>query len=364
MVQRAIRSAAVWYLYFPQLWVLKKIGPRPAILLTRAFAYAHWLMTLLGTEARTRRAMRHAFPDMSRRELSTHLRRHLIVKYQNFVEWHLYGTPRGKKFVRETYPLPEEGRRKLEEVLSKNRGVVALVFHYGFGKMTWAALNEVGYDTYQHLFRGATYAGSVYPWVAKAALDAQTRSDEDSGLGIIYQRPNLTYVRLVRQLRKNQIVGMAADGMMGTEFVDAPFLDGTMPYPTGAARAASATRTEIVPIFILPKGLFGHEIFVESSIPAPSAAPESVAEAVKAYVAVLDKYVRAFPYAWWTWRRLEWSRRGDGTVQYLARALSTEEGMWHEAMGTTPERKLRREEEGAAGSDPSAGSDLVGTRTS
>ena len=362
MVQRAIRSAAVWYLYFPQLWMLKRIGPRPAILLTRAFAYAHWMMTLAGIEGRTRRAMRRAFPAMSNGELNRQLLRHLIVKYQNFVEWHLYGTPRGKKFVAETYRLPEEGRRKLEDVLSRKRGVLALVFHYGFGKMTWAGLNEAGYTTYQHLFRGATYAGSTYPWVAKAALEAQTRSDRDSGLGIIYQRPNLTYVLLVRHLRRNEIVGMAADGMMGTEFVDAPFLDGTMPYPTGAARAASATGTEIVPIFILPKGVFGHEIFVESSIPAPTSSPESVAEAVKAYVAVLDRYVRRHPYAWWTWRRLDASRGDDGKVRWLAHALTTEEGMWHEALGSTPERK--REEKDAAPDGRPAGSGVLETRTS
>jgi lauroyl/myristoyl acyltransferase len=346
MIQKAIRSAAVWYLYFPQLWVLKKIGPRPAIILARAFALVHWVMMLLGTEARTRKAMRRAFPDMSRAELRRQLRKHLIVKYQNFVEWHLYGTPRGKKFVAETYRLPEEGRRRLEDVLSRKRGVLALVFHYGFGKMTWPALNEAGYTTYQHLFRGATYAGSTFPWVAKAALDAQTKSDRDSGLGIIYQRPNLTYVLLVRHLRRNEIVGMAADGMMGTEFVDAPFLDGTMPYPTGAARAAASAGTEIVPIFILPAGVFGHEMFVERSIPAPSTSPESIAEAVKAYVAALDRYVREYPYAWWTWRRLDRTRGDDGTVRYLARALTTEEGMWHEAMGSVPERKLREEKSG------------------
>lgn len=339
MILRAIRSAAVWYIYFPHLAILRKIGPRAALLLTRAFAYLHWTLTLVGYEARTRRAMQHAFPEMSSAELRRQIRKHLIVKYQNFVEWHLYGTPGGKRFVAETYRLPEEAKRKIEEVRAKGRGVVALVFHYGFSKMTWPAFNEAGYDTYQHLFRGATYAGSTFPWVARAALDAQTRSDKESGLGVIYQRPNLTYVVLVRHLRRNEIIGMAADGMMGTEFVDAPFLDGTMPYPTGAARAAMMTGTDIVPIFVLPKGLFGHEIFVEASIPAPTSAPESIATCVRAYVAVLDKYVRMYPWAWWTWRRLEWKQRSDGSTEYVARALPTEEAMWHDSLGTQPERK-------------------------
>jgi lauroyl/myristoyl acyltransferase len=318
------------------------MGPRPALLFTRLFANLHWLLTLVGYEASTRRAMRHAFPEMSSGEVSRQLRKHLIVKYQNFVEWHLYSTPRGKRFVAQTYRLPEEAKRRIEEVRAKGRGVVALVFHYGFSKMTWPAFHAAGYDTYQHLFRGATYAGSTFPWVAKAALDAQTRSDKDSGLGVIYQRPNLTYVVLVRHLRRNEIIGMAADGMMGTEFVDAPFLDGTMPYPTGAARAASQTGTDIVPIFVLPKGLFGHEIFVEASIPAPTSSPDSVATCVKAYVAVLDKYVRLYPWAWWTWRRLEWTRQSDGSTQYVARALQAEEGMWHDSMGTQPERKAKQ----------------------
>lgn len=357
MILRAIRSVAVWYLYFPQLWLLKKIGPRPAIVLTRAVAYLHWLLTLVGYEGRTRRAMAQAFPNMTASELRGQLRKHLVVKYQNFVEWHLYGTPRGKRFVEQTYRLPEEGKRRLDEVLSRKRGIVALVFHYGFSKMTWPALHAAGYDTYQHLFRGATYANTTFPWIAKAALEAQTRSDKDSGLGIIYQRPNLTYVLLVRHLRRNEIIGMAADGMMGTEFVDAAFLDGTMTYPTGAARAASQTGTEILPIFVLPKGLFGHEIFVESSIKAPDSSPESVAAAVNAYVAVLDAYVRKYPFAWWTWRRLESSRKADGSTAYVARALPTEQAMWHDALGSTPERKRSETDE------PRQDADVVGSRT-
>jgi KDO2-lipid IV(A) lauroyltransferase len=363
MILRAIRSAAVWYLYFPHLALLRRIGPRAAVVLTRIFAYLHWAATLLGSGGRTLKAMRMAFPEAGELELRRMHHRHLVVKYQAFVEWHLFGTQRGRKFVAQTYHLDDEGRSRLDGALAKGHGVVALVFHYGLPKMTWAALDSIGHVTYQHLFRGTNYAGATFPWVARAALEAQARSDKQSGLGVIYQRPNLTYVLLVRQLKKNSIIGMAADGMMGNEFVTVPFLGGTMEFPTGPARVAASTGADIVPFFVLPDGLWGHRIFVEPSIPVPDASLSTIETCVRAYGGVLDKYVRLYPWAWWTWRRLQWTRRGDGSIHYVAKPLSTEE-TYHDELGTKPQRAA----ESSAGSETQPaeerGAGLVGSRTS
>ena len=244
MLSRLVKSACIWYVYFPHLTMLRWVGPRAALLFTRGVAWIHWLLTLVGGHGTARRAMTAALPGLWHRAWRSgrSLRRYLAVKHQRFVEWYLfYPTARGRRFVARTY-RDVDGREHLDAALAEGNGVVLLVFHFGMAKMVFPALQALGYDNYHHVFRGATYADETFAPVAKAAMDALATSEEQSGLKVIYHRPNYTFATMVRHLRNGAIVGMNGDGMMGTEFVTLPFLGGTMPFPTGPARLSGEVR--------------------------------------------------------------------------------------------------------------------------
>ena len=128
MVQRAIRSAAVWYLYFPQ--AVDAEEDRSA---TGHPADARVRLGALGALARRDRGP-HPKGDAAR--LPPHAGRRaqpsdppsLHREYQNFVEWHLYGTPRGKKSPSRRRTAPggreEEARgRAVEEARRPRPGV-------------------------------------------------------------------------------------------------------------------------------------------------------------------------------------------------------------------------------------------------
>lgn len=331
MLARLVKSFCIWYLYVPHLAFLRLIGPRAALLLTHFFSLLHWLAIMAGSDKRARRAIAAAYPQFRcDASLGTILRRYVFLKHQRFVEWYLYPTPRGRQFVRETY-ANFEGREHLDQALAGGKGVVVLMFHYGMGKMIFAALQELGYKNHHHVFRGMTYAGETTGYVAKKALDTFVKSEENSGLSIIYHKPFLAFTQMARVLRKNEVLGMNGDGMMGTDFVDAPFLGGEMPFPTGPARMAAQSGAPIVSIYALPDGWWGHKLVAHPPIWCKADKPEAVAACVREYVALLDDYTKRYPWAWWTWRRLALEPTADGRMRYKAIALAQEDGSYHTA---------------------------------
>lgn len=329
---RLIRSFCVWYLYVPHMAFLRLIGPRAAIVLARFFAFVQWLAMLAGGDRRTRAAFRRAQPTFTCREsLAGILLNYVIQKHQRFVEWYLYPTPAGRAYVKSSYRL--EGKEHLDAALAEGKGVVVLMFHYGMGKMVFAALQELGYRNHHHVFRGMTYAKHTTGYVARKALETFVASEKASGLSIVYHRPFFAFTSMARLLRKNEIVGMNGDGMMGTEFVEVPFLNGTMPFPTGPARMAAQTGAPIVSIYALPNGWFSHRLIAHPAIRCAKDTPELVEQCVREYTGLLDEYTRRYPWAWWTWRRLEVSPGADGRPRYVAHALAQEEGSYHTAEG-------------------------------
>ncbi len=336
MFKRLITTFCVWYVYFPHLGLLRLLGPRAALLLTRGVAFVHWLMTFAGGHRRARRAMARAVPAFRGGASTAHvLRRYLEVKHQKFVEWYLYPTPRGRKFVERTYQNVE-GLEHLERARAAGQGTIVLVFHFGMAKMVWPALKALGYDNHHHVFRGATYAEETFASVAKATRDALARSEEQSGLGVIYHRPYYTFAAMVRHLRNNHVVGMNGDGMMGTEFADLPFLGGTMPFPTGPARLAAKTGAPILSVYALHEGLYRHRLIVHPPVYCREDTREAADATVARYVALLEEYVRRYPWAWWTWRRLHVEEAEAGRARYTAKALVAEEGTYHAPAFSAP----------------------------
>jgi KDO2-lipid IV(A) lauroyltransferase len=335
MIVRLVRSAAVLYLYFPHRTLLRLAGPRAALLLARPLAALHWVLALLGAERKLKRAMCMALarsqPGLPSLRTIWH---YVLLRQQRFIEWHLCPTARGRRWVARTY-RHVEGREHIDRALADGRGAIVLVFHFGLSKMVWPVLQELGYDNYHHVFRGETYAGRTSKWVARAAMRRMAASEGESGLKIIYHRPSFAFETMVRLLRRNQLVGINGDGMMGVEFVEVPFLDGRMAFPTGPARMAAYTGAPILPVFCLPSGLNDHRLFIHPPVLCPDDRPAALRECIEACVRLLEDYTRRHPWAWWTWRRLEVEQGTDGRAVLRARGLSTRNGWSCEVGGSS-----------------------------
>ncbi len=319
MIREFFKSAVIWFVYFPHGALLRLIGPRCAVLYMRGLTFIYWLFTFVGAAKRIRQAMARVLPEI-RPDLrvSTVLRKHLVVKHQFFTEWHLYPTPRGRRFVEQTY-RNFEGREHLDAVLARGRGAIILSHHFGMFRMTTPALKAHGYDTHTLVLRGTTYAGQTYGSVAQAVTGKRESVDETSGLNVIYLRPAAAFRTMVRLLNRNGIVALASDAMTGTHFVRAPFLGGTMLFPTGPARLAAGTGAGIVPTFTMLDGLTRHRMIAHPPIYCEDKSSDVVERTVLAYVKLMEEYTRTYPWAWWTWRRLEIEKDADGRVRFEVR---------------------------------------------
>lgn len=324
MLGKTVRTIAVGYLYFPHVWLIRGLGPRCAVLLSRFLAWGYWLGTLIGAERRTRRALEATQPRLeSQLPLSTIMRRYLETKLQNFAEWHVYPTKRGRRYVEQTYATID-GREHLDAARSEGRGVILLYFHFGLIKMAFPALKAHGFDVAQHLHRAKTYSGSTFDWMAKAAVRRLEAEDEASGLKHFYHRPIQSFVTLARYLRKGGLLGINADGMMGDQFVEVPFLGGTIELPAGPAQLAAQSGAPVVPMFVLNEGMYRHRLVLLEPIDLRDRTPEAIGEATAAFAAILDQFVRKYPWAWWTWRRLRLERKDNGEIRFRVQPLRAE----------------------------------------
>ena len=339
MLRKWISSCCIWYLYVPHLYFLRFIGPYPAVLVSRLTAMAHEISTYFGSQRRTRLAIGRAFGSFrSNVNQRTILRRYLVSQHQRFVEWYLYPTRRGRRFVEQTYQ-DVTGIEHVDVALAQGRGVIILVFHFGMAKMMWPALKSLGYESYQHVFRGATFAGKTFGPVARLAMKVLADTERNSGLNMVYHRPFFTLEQLYRLLRRNQIVGMNGDGMMGSDFITLPFLGGTMQFPRGPARLAARAGAQIIPAYAIPSGFGGHSLIFHPPLSCSQDKPEQVDQCVKRYVEILEDYVRSYPWEWWTWRRLDVGETEEGQAVYNARALGAGDGSYH-APQTTGQRRV------------------------
>lgn len=321
MLARFARSMGVAYLYFPHLWLIRRVGPRIATLLNRPLVWAMWLATFLGAHRRTRANIKALHTQLTcDATVNTVLRRYLIIKSQNFIEWFCYTTPRGRKYLRDTY-TQIEGREHLDAALAEQRGVILLTFHFGMVRTAFAMLAALGYDICEHVARRTTYAGKTYDSIAVAAREKVAEVDNQSEFRHIYHRPLQSFAVMFRQLRKGGIVAVNGDGMTGDQFVTTPFLGGTIGLPAGPAQLAARSGAVVIPIFTLYEGLFRHRIVIHPGMDVPGNSQEDIEQATVEYSRLLEGYVRRYPWAWWTWRRLRREQTSGDALQLKIETL-------------------------------------------
>jgi KDO2-lipid IV(A) lauroyltransferase len=247
--------------------------------------------------------------------IATALRRHYALKQQFFVERQLFATARGRRFVARTY-RNVEGREHLETARAAGRGVVIVSYHFDVCRMMYLALKELGYENYHHMIRETIHSGQAYGFIGRALVNKKTRDDAAGGVKIIYHQPGATFEIIAKLLQQGAIVGIAGDGMAGARFIEVPFLNGTLAFPTGPARLAARTGAPLVPAVCLLEGVFSHRVILYPPIYCQENSPASIEAAVRVYAGLLEEYVRRYPWSWWAWRRLRVREEPDGKIRF------------------------------------------------
>lgn len=305
-------SCGVLYLYGPHMWLIRLLGHRWGMRWARLLARAHYLSSYLGVNRQLIRKFERLQPhfacEIDARRI---LRKHLEVKHLSFAKWRLSTSDRARRQIFDARSV--KGQHYLEEAHAHGKGVILIVYHHGMYKLTqrWIAdlleQEPALQDSYiyQATYVSAHYSNQTLGPVARFALRDTVCTVEKSGLKRIYLQPNPKPLPIVRTLRGKHIVGLAADGVLSADFIEVPFLDGTLALPSGWARLAALSSAPVVSCFHTSDDQDRHHLECHEPILLSDRSDESVKEAVAKCARQLEGHIRERPWDWHIWHRIK-----------------------------------------------------------
>ncbi len=328
-VQTLGLSAALWMLYVPHYVVLRALGPRWGMAWVRCAANIHWLLTFVGAQRSARGAIAAMSPYFDcKASVSYILRRHLQLKHECFARVRVYSlhAADGRDNDMHWNCSPESVAALPAE--NRERGLVIVGFHFNFFQTFAAGLAKFfpGDNLVQLRYRTSRCVENASSPIVQLALKKAMEADRRAGANVFYIDDIEAIIQLYRLLRQKGVVAVTADGGAAGEFVDVPFFDGTFRVPSGWAKLAAGTKSDI--LLVCDKeldsnsreGLFyNHVSCVENT---DEAAYRAIAEAIR----VLEYRIKEEPWGWHPWQRLRVDVDADGVRRYSLKQYGFEEG--------------------------------------
>lgn len=195
-----------------------------------------------------------------------------------------------------------QGLEYLDRALEQGSGVLLATSHFGAKQMLQVGLGTRGYRVNQINYH---MSSDELTCIQKnVSQRKRMRIEERIHANFI---PAGGFMRSAfKCLKKNELLIIAADGSglrnrMDRSFAPFDFFGKRMLFPTNPVSLAMRTGAAMVPVFVVREGS-RHKIIIEPSIPLEGVSKE---EGVKAYIAVLEKYVRRYPALWEFWEEFD-----------------------------------------------------------
>jgi lauroyl/myristoyl acyltransferase len=322
-VHKYLASVAIWLLYVPHYAILWILGPRLGLAWVRLAANVHWLMTFFGAQRSTRRSlekMHHLLnTDLS---VSAILRRHLEMKHECFARVRVYNLHGADSRLKDIHWRANPNcAADVPNMQERDRGLIIVGFHFGFFQLSANALSQVvpGCNPVQLRYRIAQCAEQMMSPIARLVMRRAIEADRRSGAPILYIDASTSLLQLVRLLRTSGCIVLAADGQLAEDFVEVPFFDGTLGVPSGWARLAAATNSEVLILYDTQFDRHHRDGWFFKHIACAGDYTEEVHRTVAEAVRVLELAIRREPWSWHPWQRLRWECNADGSPRYFLR---------------------------------------------
>jgi len=198
-----------------------------------------------------------------------------------------------------------EGRENLDNALKQNKGAILLSCHIGNWEMGGMVIAMLGYDI----------SAVVLTHKHKKINDFFIRQRGIKGMKVI--AVNSVMKRCVSTLLNNGILALMGDRDFTNSGVMLDFFGVPTSLPKGPAALGLKTGAPVVPCFFVRDNRAGYKFIIASPIEAkdmPGASKEDVIkEATKAFVPVMEYYIRQYPEQWLVFRRF-WEAPIDAFV--------------------------------------------------
>ncbi len=326
-LHRLAASMAIWTLYVPHHSVLWLLGPRWGFVWVRVAATIHWLLTFVGAQRPTRRALEQVYPQLGTNlAVSQLLRRHLQMKHECFAWVRVYGLHGARRPTGVHWRVAPQCLSAKADIEAHERGLIFVGYHFGYYQLCAAALSQMipGCNPVQLRHRITRCAEHALSPVARLVMYQAIMADRRSGAPIFYFDQNTSLRRLYRLLRGGGTLTIAADGMSADDFVDVPFLDGSLRVPIGWARLAAATLSDVVLLFDVQVDQRNRESWMFSHMQCADRSMETAKNIVAEAIRVLELAIRKEPWAWHPWQRLRWEVGDNGKPRYFLHQFGAE----------------------------------------
>ncbi len=306
-------------MYGPHMWMIRLLGYRWGLRWARKLAGIHYLATFAGVHrqllGRFEQLKPHFRTDKNARQI---LRRYLEVKHLSFAEWRLSATQHGQRALAAARE-PVTGQEHLRTALAHGRGVILAVYHHGMYKLSQRWIVDLvnqdpalqGATVYQVAFVSAQYGDQTLGPVARLAMRDAVSMIQDTELEYICIQPKPRPMPIIKALRGGNFVGVAADGVLSSDFMEVPFLDGTVQLPCGWARLAALNSAPIVLVVHTADDRDRHHLTFHEPILVEANKTEVVEAAVGKCAQQLEEHIRDEPWDWHIWHRIRLMNSAD-----------------------------------------------------
>lgn len=322
-------SAALWMLYVPHYVVLRALGPRWGMAWVRCAANIHWLLTFVGAQRSARGAIAAMSPYFDSKASVSHiLRRHLQLKHECFARVRVYSlhASGGRDADMHWNCSPESAAALPAE--KRERGLVIVGFHFNFFQTFAAGLAEFfpNDNLVQLRYRTSRCVESASSPIVQIALRKAMEADRRAGANVFYIDDIETIIQLYRLLRQKGVVAVTADGGAAGEFVDVPFFDGTLRVPSGWAKLAAGTKSDILLICDKELSANSREGLFYNHVSCTENSDEAAYQAIAAAIRVLELRIKEEPWGWHPWQRLRVDVDREGVRRYSLKQYGFDEG--------------------------------------
>ena len=194
-----------------------------------------------------------------------------------------------------------EGRRYLDEALSRGNGVIVVSAHFGNFPLALSRLKGAGYNIRVILRRMRD----------EKVEDFLERRRQKIGINSIYSTPRPACVdQAIRSLRSKELLFIQLDQNFGTSGVFVNFFGRQAATATGPVVLALRTQAPVLPLFIVRNRNNSHKIIIEPEvvIDKKDTPEETLQFNIQKITSLIERYIRRYPQEWgWIHRR--WKSR-------------------------------------------------------
>lgn len=267
------------------MWLIRTFGVLPAYVLLFPACVSY---VLFDTPSRT--ALRQFRTRLGLRSGPVALYRHFYAFGMNLVDRFSFLILRRSPFSYTTV-----GEEIIQDAVNEGNGVILLSAHLGNWEIAGNLLRDrLGVPLNVVLLDAEREA---LQRVYQPALDNRR-------FRVITITPGApdSMVDIVARLRKNEIVCLLGDRLLGDRAIRVPFLGAPARFPFGPFAVAALTSAPIVPVFTLKTGLRHYTFVGHDPIripPGRSEREQAIRDGVTAYARLLEDTVRAHPLQWY-----------------------------------------------------------------